>query len=85
MVSTVSGEKSSMNLNCCCSYWYRASSQSGPEPKYTAELKLFPQEAHGKLLNSELVRQNSQADLLLSSVRNNEFSVAPGRDVPKER
>lgn len=77
MVSTVSGEKSSMNLNCCCSYWYRASSQPGPEPKHAAELKLFPQEAHGKLLNSELVRQNSQADLLLSNVRNGEFSVDP--------
>lgn len=75
MVSTVSGEKSSMNLNCCCSYCYRASSQSGPEPKNVAELKLFPQEEHDKLLNSELVRQNIQTDLLLSNVRKYEFSI----------
>lgn len=36
MVSMVSGERSSTNLNCCT-----ASSQSGPEPEHAAELKLF--------------------------------------------
>lgn len=45
MVSMVSGERSSTNLNCC-SYCYTASSQSGPEPEHAAELKLFLQAAN---------------------------------------
>lgn len=74
-LAIVSRGKSLMNLNCS-PYCYRVSSQSRPEPKYAVGLKLFLQEALGKLLNSEVVRRNSQAGLLLSNARKSEFAVA---------